>query len=300
MYEWLLIAAILVAVFATGLLLYERNRNKKMLDSLENMLREARNGVFSEYSFDESRLSKIESEFVDYLNNSESSAKSLAQEKDKIKALITDISHQTKTPIANLILYSELLRESNLSEEQKENADAIYNQSEKLRFLIESLVKLSRLDNGIIQPSPQRERIADVMQAVYDEMLPKASAKGLSFTLELSDVYALFDLKWTTEALSNIVDNAIKYTKEGTVHLSCREYDLFARIDVSDTGIGISEHEQPKIFRRFYRANGLEKEEGVGIGLFLAREIISAQGGYIKVTSEVGKGSLFSIFLPRL
>lgn len=294
-----MIVTILATAFALGLLLYERRRTKKTFDTLEDMLHKARNGSFSDYSFDESRLSKIESEFVNYLNNSETSAKSIAQEKDKINALIADISHQTKTPIANLILYSELLRESNLSAEQKENADAIYHQSEKLRFLIESLVKLSRLDNGIIQPSPQKENVSEVMKAVYGEMLPKASSKGLRLIIETKATYALFDMKWTVEALGNIVDNAIKYTKDGTVRLSCSEYDLFVRIDVTDTGIGIPEEEQSRIFGRFYRANGLEKEEGVGIGLFLAREIISAQGGYVKVISEADKGSVFSIFLPK-
>lgn len=290
---------ILAAAIAAGAFLYERWKIKRSYDTLETMLQAATYGDYSEKQFNESRLSKIEAAFARYLNDSAVSSKATVREKDKIKTLIADISHQTKTPIANLLLYSELIKESNLTEEQRESADAIYQQTMKLRFLIESLVKLSRLDNGIIQLSPHEEQVSEVQKAVYDEMLPRATSKGLEFILEIGDAMAVFDLKWTVEALSNIVDNAIKYTNAGSVCLSCQEYDLFARIDVSDTGIGIQEEDQAKIFGRFYRAPGLEQEEGVGIGLYLAREIIGAEGGYIKVSSVPGKGSVFSVFLPK-
>ena len=114
-----------------------------------------------------------------------------------------------------------------------------------------------------------------------------------------TDISAAFDMKWTTEALANIVDNAIKYTEHGTIRISAVSYEMFARIDISDTGTGISESEQAKIFARFYRSNSVQKQEGVGIGLYLARQIISGEGGYIKVASVPGKGSAFSIFLPK-
>ena len=108
-----------------------------------------------------------------------------------------------------------------------------------------------------------------------------------------------FDGKWTAEALGNLVDNAIKYTESGSICVGVQLYELFARVDVTDTGIGIAEAEQPKIFSRFYRSQAVCEEEGVGIGLYLARKIISDQGGYIKLRSEVGIGSTFSVFLPR-
>lgn len=299
MNNWIFAIVILAAIIAAGAILYERWKIKRSYDTLESMLHAAISGDFSESQFDESRLSKIETAFARYLNHSVVSSKATVLEKNKIKALIADISHQTKTPIANLLLYTELLQESNLTDEQKESTDAIYQQAMKLRFLIESLVKLSRLDNGIIQLSPRREQVIEAMKTVYVEMLPKASSKGIQLVLMPGDATALFDLKWTVEALGNIVDNAIKYTNAGSVRLSCQEYDLFARIDIADTGKGIHEEEQAKIFGRFYRAPGLEQEEGVGIGLYLAREIIGAEGGYIKVSSVPGKGSVFSVFLPK-
>ncbi len=107
---------------------------------------------------------------------------------------------------------------------------------------------------------------------------------------------ACFDPKWTAEALCNLVDNAIKYTEQGGVILSVTPYELFLRVDVTDTGIGIPEDRQAQIFSRFYRGNS--DREGVGIGLYLAREILRSEGGYIKVSSEPGKGSVFALFLP--
>ena len=120
-------------------------------------------------------------------------------------------------------------------------------------------------------------------------------------TLKLgeTEISAKFDSKWTKEALENIVDNAIKYTQNGAITISVTAYEMFVRIDVADSGMGIEEEEQAKIFARFYRSQAVREQEGVGIGLYLAREIITNEGGYIKVTSERGKGSLFSVFLPR-
>ena len=86
---------------------------------------------------------------------------------------------------------------------------------------------------------------------------------------------------------------------KGRIAISCQAYDMFARIDISDTGPGISEEEVPKIFERFYRSPKASQKDGVGLGLFLAREIIAAEGGYIKVSSAPGRGSVFSVFLPR-
>lgn len=269
------------------------------METIENMLDAAMDGSFSESTFDESKLSALETKFAHYLSAAETSSQNVAKEKDRIKSLIADISHQTKTPIANLLIYSELLMEEDLSASAKANVDAIYNQSEKLRFLIDSLVKLSRLENGIISLSPQHTALQPLLQGIAEQYAAKAAEKELSLHLHGTDISATFDSKWTAEALANIVDNAIKYTEYGTITISAVNYEMFARIDISDTGAGISESEQSKIFTRFYRSKIVPEQEGVGIGLYLARQIISDEGGYIKVTSVPGKGSTFSIFLPK-
>lgn len=281
------------------------------MDAIEGMLDAAMDGSFSETTFDESKLSALETKFAHYLSAAEISSRNAAWEKDRMKSLIADISHQTKTPIANLLLYSELLMEEVISMEEvmstkenllasmKANVDALYKQSEKLRFLIDSLVKLSRLENGIISLSPRRTPLQPLLQGIAEQYTAKAAEKGLSLHLHNTDIYAVFDSKWTAEALANIVDNAVKYTEHGTITISAVSYEMFVRIDISDTGAGIPESEQSRIFARFYRSGTSQEQEGVGIGLYLARQIISDEGGYIKVISVPGKGSTFSVFLPK-
>lgn len=292
------IFGLLCLLAAAAIVLWYRSKTRNTMEVIEKMLDAAMNGTFSETAFDESRLSALETRFAHYLSSAEASSQNVAQEKDRIKSLIADISHQTKTPIANLLLYSELLMEEELSPSAKANVDALYHQAVKLRFLIDSLVKLSRLENGIITLSTQRTALQPMLEGILQQYSAKAEEKGLSLRLYDTDISAAFDPKWTAEALANIVDNAIKYTEHGTIAISAASYEMFVRIDVADCGIGISESEQPKIFARFYRSKNVQQQDGVGIGLYLARQIISGEGGYIKVASAPGKGSTFSVFLP--
>ena len=286
-------------LLATVIILWNRRKTRKTIETIENMLDVAMNGRFTEDTFDESMLSALETKFAHYLSSAETSSRNVAQEKDKIKSLIADISHQTKTPIANLLLYSELLMEEELSASAKSNVAALYNQSQKLHFLIDSLVKLSRLENGIIALSMKHTPLQPMLLSIAEQYAVKAAEKGLAFHLQDTDISGTFDPKWTAEALANIVDNAVKYTEQGLITISAVSYEMFVRIDISDSGIGISENEQAQIFARFYRSKNVQEQEGVGIGLYLARQIISGESGYIKVASVLGEGSTFSVFLPK-
>lgn len=282
-----------------GLAIWSRRRTRRTMETIDTMLEQAKNGTFREANYDESRLSALESRFYQYLTAGETSAAAVKREKEKLHALIGDISHQTKTPIANLLLYSELLQEEALSEGGRESAAAIQAQTEKLRFLIDSLVKLSRLENGILTLSPRAQPVGPMLEALGGQYRKKAEDKGLALRMEPTEAAAVFDRKWTEEALGNLIDNALKYTSEGTVTVRATPYELFLRLDVTDTGIGVAEEEQSRIFARFYRSEAVKEQEGVGIGLYLTREIVAKQGGYVKVSSELGKGSTFSVFLPR-
>ena len=279
--------------------LVERRKTKAILKRLSNMLDSAIDGSFSEHSFDESLLSSVENRMNQYLTASVVSAKNLANEKEKIKELLADISHQTKTPVSNILLYAQLLEEQNLPRESGECATALKEQAEKLNFLIASLVKLSRLETGVLTMRPAQNALEPMLKEAAGQFMPLAARKGLQFEVEATEASAVFDPKWTTEALCNLVDNAVKYTSKGAITLSVKVYDMFCRIDVADTGIGISEGEQARIFSRFYRSPSVSDKEGVGIGLYLTRQILAGQGGYVKVASSLGKGSAFSMFLPR-
>ncbi len=302
----ILVASIVIFASALTLVIYNRLKLKRTFDSLEKMLSKAIEGNFTVGSFDESRFSRLEAKLEEYLSSASISAQNVKNEKDKLKELISDISHQTKTPIANLVLYGELLEGSELNEEQKSNVKAILTQTEKLRFLIDSLVKLSRLESGIIQLERTKTEVFPILQNVVEQVKERATAKGLSLILSETTVAANIDSKWTQEAIFNIADNAVKYTDKGSITISATEFDMFVRVDVSDTGKGIPEEDQPKIFGRFYRGSSTKAEEGVGIGLHLAREIISGQGGYIKVKSALSQKAApdqavttFSVYLPK-
>ena len=288
----------LMIVACIAIVIY-KVKNRNLFDSLESMIHRAMNGEFSPEHFDEGRLSKLESELSDFLSASSISAQNVKDERDKIKSLISDISHQTKTPISNLILYSELLESADLTGDDKSNVEAIHAQAEKLRFLIDSLVKLSRLENGILSLETDNEELNPLLQDVAMQLREKAEAKDIKLEIKDTDARALIDKKWTQEAIVNIVDNAIKYTDQGSITINTKDYEMFVCVDISDTGIGIPEEESAKVFQRFYRGSNVKSKEGVGIGLHLAREIISGEGGYIKLSSKLGEGTTFSVFLPK-
>lgn len=300
MSEIILVTAALICIAAAiAVIIIYRRRTVKIIRSLDKMIDKAINGTFTEENIDESMLSSVEAKLAGYLSASELSAKNIAAEKEKIKELISDISHQTKTPIANILLYTDLLKEQELNEQARLCAEETAAQAEKLSFLIITLVKLSRLETGVFALLPVKTKLMPMLEKIYRQYQPKAEEKGLRFTLEPTEAQAVFDEKWSAEAIGNIVDNAIKYTDSGFVTISVREYEMFCSVTVSDSGKGIAEEEQGRIFTRFYRSPSVSPKEGIGVGLYLAREIVNGCGGYIKVSSEVNKGTEFSVFFQR-
>lgn len=290
-----------IAAFAAacaGWYVYFYQKEKKLLGRLYSMIEQAEAGTPARGEISEEKLSLLEDRLRKFLNNSLLETENNRQQKQMIQGLISDISHQTLTPVSNLKLYAELLRER-VSPELIELTDTLYEQSEKLDFLIESLVRLSRMETGLIGVHPQIREIQSLFDTVHREYESKAAEKNIQLSFAQSSLLALFDLKWTSEAVGNIVDNAIKYTQDGgKVDVCARAYTFFVRIDVVDNGVGIAREEFAKIFTRFYRSLSTDDQPGVGIGLYLAREIIRSQGGYIKVSSQEGEGAVFSVFLP--
>ena len=291
----------IVALLLAGMfVLLSHRRTARIMESLDAMLTKAIGGSFPAESFDESRMSSLESRLAQYLSASQVSALNIKKQRDQINSLISDISHQTKTPVANLKLYSQLLEEQPLSPQAMGCARAVSAQTEKLESLMDALVKSSRLETGILALQPERQAIAPVLRRAVEQYMPRAREKGLELNLAEFEGEAVFDAKWTEEALCNLLDNAVKYTPSGgTVTVEVKNYELFSAIRVTDTGPGISEAEQAKIFGRFYRASGAWQTEGVGIGLYLTRQIAEKQGGYVKVESMPGMGSTFLLYIPR-
>ena len=295
--DFVIIAA--AVCFAAAVVLWDRRRLRRTMRQLDEMLDAAIRDEFRESAFDESIRSSVEAKLADFLSASALSARRVRGEKENIESLISDISHQTKTPLSNILLYTQLLSEQELSESGRDCTAALERQTEKLQTLVGSLVKLSRLEGGILTFHPQSEVLSPMLEGAVAQLRPKAEEKGLVLLLHPTDAEAVFDRKWTEEAVCNLLDNAVKYTPAGgEITVSVVSYELFCRVDITDTGPGIPEEEQTKIFGRFYRGQGHQAEEGVGVGLYLVRQIAAGQGGYVKVFSTPGEGAKFSLFLP--
>ena len=263
-------------------------KEKKLFNRLQRMLDCAIDGELERTEISEEKYSALENSMKQYIDSSFLAKKNQREQKEVIQKFISDIAHQTLTPISNLKVYGEILSE--VSNENQEEIATILEQTEKLDFLIQSLVKLSRMESGIIAVHPEDTAIAQMFASVQQQFNVKAMEKDISLSLFDTDLHAMCDAKWTVEALGNIVDNAIKYTAcGGNVQVKAEQNSFFVKIDIIDDGIGIEKEEIPKIFGRFYRSLSVADQPGVGIGLFLAREIIQAQKGYIKVTSKRGK-----------
>lgn len=224
------------------------------------------------------------------------------EEKQSIQEIISDISHQVKTPMTNLKMYNSTLLERQLTpEKEQEFHKLMETQINKLDFLMQAMVKMSRLETGVITLSVSPAPIYDTVGLALASIVLPAEKKNIKVAVDCDSALVVpHDKKWTAEALFNLLDNAVKYTPSGgKISVTVERWEMATKIDITDTGRGIPEQHIAQIFKRFYREDEVHDVSGVGIGLYLSREIISKQGGYIQVRSEVGKGSTFSVFLPN-
>ena len=222
-------------------------------------------------------------------------------ERQELQMLISDISHQVKTPVSNLQMVTDTLLTKPVSEEERMDfLQGIHSQTDKLDFLFQALVKTSRLETGAIRLEKKDSSLFHTLAQAMSSIVYAAEKKEIAVSVDCPENLIIsHDSKWTSEALFNLLDNAVKYTPPGgKISVSVVLWEMYVEVKVTDTGKGISESNQASIFRRFYREEEVHEQQGVGIGLYLAREIVTRQGGYIKVVSEPGHGSEFSIMLP--
>ena len=252
------------------------------------------------FSYEETVISKVQDKLLQYYEKMKEERQQSRQDKQTIQELVSDISHQVKTPTANIQMITGILNQHELPRgKQQEFLNLMAVQIDKLEFLMQSLIKMSRLETGIFVLHLQETRLSDTIAGAVSMILAEAEKKNIQLQADCnSKLTVKHDPKWTAEAIGNILDNAVKYTPEGgTISILVRPWQFYTRIDISDTGIGIDQENYNAIFQRFYRAQEVTTEQGIGLGLYLARGIIARQNGYITVKSQKGKGSTFSVFL---
>ena len=252
------------------------------------------------HPYEDSLTAKVQGKLVQYYDIMHEGRLQSQRDKQTLQSLISDISHQVKTPISNIKLYTGILQRPDIPEEKRElflnTMDAQIN---KLDFLMQSLIKMSRLETGTFALSPVEARLSDTIAQAMNTIWAKAEEKNIEVAAFCgAEIMVRHDPKWTAEAIGNILDNAVKYTPAGgRISITARPWQFYTRIDISDTGIGIPEEHYNDVFRRFYRGEEVAGEEGVGLGLYLANGIVTRQKGYISVKSKVGEGTTFSVYL---
>ncbi len=178
-------------------------------------------------------------------------------EKEAIKGLISNMSHQLKTPLSNITIYCELLENINISTlQKKEFLQKMKNETFKIDWLLQSLFKMTKLEDGVIEFEVEELLIKDTLIQSISTIFNKAEAKNIRVNLEpFSDIKLVHNKKWTIEAIVNVLENAIKYSpSDSTITISVIKMELYTKITIKDEGIGIDSRELNDIFKRFYRS----------------------------------------------
>lgn len=301
--QTIILIALLVLVITEIIYIFFRRKyilfTNTVIDEIEDLINE---DFKKEELNDENLKSKIKTQLYKLSYIVEQKVNLANESKENVQIMVSDITHQLKTPISNIVMYSDMNLNSDLTEEQKKNnLEIISTQVEKMEFLIDSLAKMSKLETKMITFQKDKHRIMDTIAEALTEVLPIAERKNIEINVECDENLSLiYDKKWTLEAIFNILENAMKYTNEGgKVSINVEKLEMFTKIDIIDNGIGISKENINNVFKRFFREQKVHNTEGMGIGLHLSKYIVEIQGGYIKLSTEINKGSTFSIFLPN-
>ena len=283
--------AVFTGILAVCFALHEKMRRQRLLNDVQRALEDG-----DQFAVDESEIAPIARQLRLKRREEETRDKRITESYRNLAALVSDIAHQCKTPLTAAAMYAEMLPPS-------AEAEAIGKQTGKLQFLLDALVKLSRCEGGLIEENvhPVMESVEALTAQALSAIIPAAEKKSIVFSVEIPEkMTALFDLRWTAEAVGTILDNGVKYSPENSkITVAAHRYETYVRLDILDEGPGIPEEELSEIWKRFYRGKTNRNPSGVGIGLTLCRMIVWAQGGWVLCQNrEDTTGCRFSIFLP--
>ncbi len=278
----------------------EKARYQDILKNIENIRQ--RNYQFTVNEMDKSLFSAFQNELYQTMIQLQEYGEEVATDKKKLANYLSDISHQLRTPLLSLTISVDSLLKDDIKLEEKDR-QLLYNiskQLDKMRWLVESLLKMAQLDTKTVKLKKEQISIQEVLQAALQNLEILLEIKNQTIKIqENQSITITGDFKWTTEAFINILKNASEHSENETeIYVYCKENPLFAEIIIQDKGCGISKEDLPHIFDRFYKGKNANVDS-FGIGLSLAKDIIIAQNGEIQVESEIEQGTKFIIRFPK-
>lgn len=299
---WIGILGVLALVFA-GTAVWLGRKNRRLYQEVDRMMdRILDDKVIEQTDLKEGEISALAGKARRIQEKLQVEVGGAQREKEQVKSLISNMSHQLKTPLANIMMYEEILEDESLTRaEQEKFLGKMKRQSEKVEWILTSLFKMVKLEQDVIVFEAEgaliRRTLLDAVNLIYD----KAQRRQIEIETEyFPDCRLYHNPKWTTEVFANILENAVKYTPQsGRITIGMRRYEMYTEIWFRDTGMGIAKEEITEIFKRFYRSRAAENMDGSGIGLYLSKLILEKEKGYMNVASEPGKGSCFSVFLQN-
>lgn len=324
MEKFMICMAVLAAAAGIAIVCIRRYYRKRMQAATQMLLERldrAIGGKMQEEIFDESVDAAVTERLNRLLELTNMHQEQAETERDTIKSIISNITHQIRTPVTNIMLYTGLLQEivaapgqdDGLTENISHLLLKLQKQADKLDFFMKELVKSTYTEQEMISLHPEMTDVQEIVAAACQTVELSAMKKGIVIAVqpagdvqqhgkeETADgILCYADRKWTVEALANVLDNAVKYSPSGSrIDVRLRTGESFLCVEVGDRGCGIREEEQGRIFERFYRAEEVSAEPGFGIGLYLVREVLSRQGGYARVKSAPGEGTTMYLYLSR-
>lgn len=296
----ILVLLLLLSVCLFAMVQYRKNLDKQMNHILE-ILDRALDGQKTLAVFDESADAAISERINRLLDISNASYRKADEERNVVKSLIADISHQVRTPLTNIMLYTGLLAEAEIDDQSRALTQKIQAQTEKLDFFMKELVHSSYLESDMLALHPAFSGTAELLGLVCQAEELQAMKKHISFQISGEDFQAFFDMKWTAEALGNILNNAVKYAPKGSeIQLFAESYDSFIRIHVRDQGPGISEKEQGMIFSGFTAPLLCLKKKVWESGCILPGKFWRRRAGISKWILPQAKAATSRCFFPDM
>lgn len=324
MEKFMICMAVLAAAVGIAIVCIRRYYRKRMQAATQMLLERldrAIGGEMQEEIFDESVDAAVTERLNRLLELTNMHQEQAETERDTIKSIISNITHQIRTPVTNIMLYTGLLQEivaalgqdGGVTENISHLLLKLQKQADKLDFFMKELVKSTYTEQEMISLHPEMTDVQEIVAAACQTVELSAMKKGIVIAVqsagdvqqhgkeETADgILCYADRKWTVEALANVLDNAVKYSPSGSrIDVRLRTGESFLCVEIEDRGCGIREEEQGRIFERFYRAEEVSAEPGFGIGLYLVREVLSRQGGYARVKSAPGEGTTMYLYLSR-